>query len=260
MARRVVLGVEYDGGRYHGWQRQPHAPSVQEEVERALSVVANEPVTIICAGRTDTGVHALEQVIHFDTAVERRDRAWVLGGNSHLPRDITIRWATEMPDSFHARFSAVRRAYSYVIDNRSVRPGILAGKVTWVHDPLDEALMHEAAQALAGTHDFSSYRALGCQAKSPVRTIHSISVRREGDFLYLDVEANAFLHHMIRNIAGVLIAIGRKRQAAEWAQEILGKRDRRLGGVTAPPHGLYLSSVGYPEEYILPASPPLVRY
>lgn len=255
LSSRIALGIEYSGSAYNGWQRQPHAPSVQEQVERALSSVAAHDVTVICAGRTDTGVHATEQVVHFDSPAQRRTRAWVLGTNSHLPRDITVRWAGEVDDSFHARFSARQRGYRYVIDNRPVRPGILDGKVTWVHEPLDASLMHESAQVLTGTNDFSSYRALGCQAKSPVRTVSSIAVVREGDFIYLDVVANAFLHHMIRNIAGVLIAVGSGKRPADWTKTVLAKRDRTQGGVTAPPHGLYLTAVTYPEQYHLPPSP-----
>jgi len=249
---RIALGVEYDGTRFSGWQLQENVITVQGEVEKALSKVANHPVRIHCAGRTDAGVHGAEQVVHFDTDAERAMRSWVYGANANLPKDVAVLWATPVSEEFHARFSARRRSYRYVIYNRNVRPTFLAWRTTWEYRPLDEQRMHEAAQSLVGEHDFSSYRAQGCQAKSPVRTVLSVKVSRHGELIFIDIEANAFLHHMVRNIAGVLISIGAGEQPIAWAQEVLSVRDRALGGVTAPPSGLYLTGVGYPEEFVLP--------
>ncbi len=255
---RIALGIEYDGSRFKGWQLQRHAVrTVQGELEAALSTVAAHPVRVVCAGRTDTGVHAVGQVVHFDTQAERAPRNWVLGGNVNLPDDVAITWAQPVDDNFHARFSAQARSYRYLILNRPTRSALLGGRTTWVHGELDADLMHRAGQALVGTHDFSSYRAIGCQAKSPVRTLHSLSVRRAGELIELRVHANAFLHHMIRNIAGVLIAIGSSKQAESWAAEVLELRDRTLGGVTAPPDGLYFERVWYPPEFDLPLPPPV---
>lgn len=249
---RIALGVEYDGSAFCGWQFQDHSPSVQEAVEKALSKVANEPVRVVCAGRTDTGVHATEQVIHFDTEVERSERSWVYGANANLPKEVAMLWATPIDEEFHARFSAVRRRYRYVIFNRNVRPTFLAWRTSWDYRPLDVARMAEAAQCLVGEHDFSSYRAVGCQAKSPVRTVNDIQLSRHNELIFIDIEANAFLHHMVRNIAGVLMAIGAGERPVDWATEVLEHRDRTLGGVTAPPSGLYLTGVTYPEQFHLP--------
>jgi tRNA pseudouridine38-40 synthase len=249
---RIALGVEYDGSAFCGWQFQDHSPSVQEVVEKALAVIADCPVRVICAGRTDTGVHATEQVIHFDTEVERPMRSWVFGANANLPEEVAILWATPVSDEFHARFSAVRRRYRYVIYNRNVRPTFLAARTTWEYRPLDEKLMLEAAQFLIGKHDFNSYRAQGCQAKNPVRTVHQLNVTRSGELLFIDIEANAFLHHMVRNIAGVLMTIGAGEQPPQWAKEVLEHRNRTQGGVTALSSGLYLTGVDYPAEFVLP--------
>ncbi|OGT89237.1 MAG: tRNA pseudouridine(38-40) synthase TruA [Gammaproteobacteria bacterium RIFOXYA12_FULL_61_12] len=255
---RIALGIEYDGARFHGWQtQQPGVRSVQEELERALSQVAAREVRVQCAGRTDSGVHAIGQVVHFDTEARRDERAWVLGGNANLPFDVNIAWAKPVPDSFNARYSAFGREYRYLISNRYTRSALLSRRAVWIHHPLDEARMDEAAQHLAGVHDFSSYRALGCQAKSPVRELRRIGVRRMGDRLVLDVAANAFLHHMVRNIAGVLIAIGKGERPTDWSREVLELRDRTLGGVTAPPQGLYLMRVQYPAEFEIPEPSPL---
>ncbi len=248
---RVALGIEYDGSGFHGWQFQGDVRSVQELLEAAVSKVADHPVSVHCAGRTDTGVHATGQVVHFETPAIRSPRSWVLGCNVNLPDDVSVSWAKEMPDDFHARFSAVGRHYRYLILNRTFRSAIWRNRAVWVHHPLDEQAMHRAGQSLVGTHDFSSYRALGCQAKHPVRTIHRLSVTREGDLLKLDIHANAFLHHMVRNIAGVLLAIGKGEQSESWAETVLEFRDRTLGGVTAPPQGLYLTRVEYPEKFAL---------
>jgi tRNA pseudouridine38-40 synthase len=246
---KIALGVEYDGSAFHGWQFQGDVRSVQESLEQALSTVADHPVTVHCAGRTDTGVHATGQVVHFETNAVRSLRSWILGTNTNLPDDISIAWAREMPDDFHARFSAVGRHYRYQIINRPFRSALWRSRAVWIHHPLDEQRMQRAAQHLVGTHDFSSYRALGCQAKHPVRTIHQLAVFRTGELVNIEVHANAFLHHMVRNIAGVLIAIGKGDQAEDWALEILELRDRTKGGVTAPPQGLCLTQVDYPEVF-----------
>ena len=246
---RIVCGVEYDGSGFHGWQRQPHARSVQEDVETALSKVADHPLQVVCAGRTDAGVHATWQIIHFDSRAERSERSWMLGANANLPGDVRLLWARAVDGEFHARFSAQARRYRYVIFNREVRSALLRQQVTWQYQPLDCERMQEATRHLLGEHDFSSFRALSCQAHSPVRTIQRLELTRHGDYLYLDVEANAFLHHMVRNIAGVLMAVGRGEQAPDWVGEILERRDRRQGGVTAPAGGLYLVGVQYPAQY-----------
>jgi tRNA pseudouridine38-40 synthase len=254
---RYALGVEYVGAAYRGWQVQAYdnVPTIQAEVERALSVIANHPVQVICAGRTDAGVNASHQVVHFDSWAERNDRAWVLGTNSHLPDDISIKWATKVPGCFHARFSAKERRYRYMIYTSPSRPAILAGGVTWTHRHLDIERMQQAAAHLHGEHDFTSYRAVGCQARSPVREIRSLSVYRSGQLIVIDVSANAFLHHMVRNIAGVLMAVGAGDRSPDWALEVLEARDRRQGGVTAPPDGLYFVDVRYPDLFKLPKVP-----
>lgn len=255
---RYALGIEYDGSQYHGWQRQKHSLGVQQVVEQALSKIAAVPVSVVCAGRTDTGVHATAQVVHFDIPAQRPERAWTLGANTSLPDAVAVTWAKEVDSSFHARFSALARTYRYIIWNRPYRPAIHAKRVTWVFQPLNEHAMNQAAQALVGQHDFTSFRAQGCQARHPVREVQAISVHRSGHLIYLDIQANAFLHHMVRNIAGSLIAIGRGEQPVGWLGELLALRERRLAGVTAPPHGLYLSQVHYPEHYALPPHPDLV--
>ena len=255
---RIALGIEYDGSAFKGWQLQRHAQdTVQGAVESALSAVADHAVRVVCAGRTDTGVHATGQVVHFDTDARREPHNWVLGANVNLPSSVAVQWALRVDDPFHARFSARSRIYRYLILNRPTRSSLLAGRATLERRPLDAGRMHTAGQALVGTHDFSSYRALGCQAKTPVRTVHALDVSRVGELIELRVHANAFLHHMIRNIAGVLIAIGRGEQAPEWAAQVLAWQDRTLGGVTAPPDGLYLERVEYPAEFAIPAPGPL---
>lgn len=251
---RIAMGVEYDGAAFHGWQLQRRARSVQGSVEAALARVADHEIRVYCAGRTDTGVHATSQVIHFDSNAVRSDRSWVFGTNANLPKDVVITWAREVDGSFHARFSAQRRRYRYVIYSRPVRPTFLARRVTWDYRQLDLERMQRAAEDLVGEHDFSSYRAYGCQANSPVRTVHELGLCRaeKGEYIMLDIEANAFLHHMVRNIAGVLMAIGAGERPVDWAREVLEQRDRKLGGVTAPPYGLYLVGVEYPAEYEIP--------
>jgi tRNA pseudouridine38-40 synthase len=250
---RIALGIEYDGSDFAGWQSQAGGVrTVQGSVEKALSQVADHPLRVICAGRTDAGVHATAQVIHFDTEAARGMRSWIYGANANLPKDVSVQWGRFVPDDFHARFSAVRRRYRYVILNREIRPSFLDSRVTWEYRPLKEALMSKAAQSLIGEHDFSSYRALACQAKSPVRVLYELNVRRDGELIFLDLEANAFLHHMVRNIAGVLMDIGAGKCPPDWAGEVLESRDRTLGGVTAAPHGLYLAGVTYPDHFDLP--------
>ncbi len=253
---RVALGIEYDGRAYHGWQLQDGVDTVQGRLEAALSRVADRPVRVICAGRTDTGVHAAGQVVHFDTTAERSERAWVFGANANLPKDVSVLWARPVAADFHARFSALRRRYRYVIFTRPVRPTYLQHRVSWAYRPLEVGRMRAAAAHLIGEHDFSAYRALGCQAKSPIRTLHRLDVARQGPFVFLDLEANAFLHHMVRNIAGVLMAIGAGERAPDWAHEVLKTRERALGGVTAPPFGLYFMAVSYPEAFEIPQLPP----
>ncbi|BBP81970.1 tRNA pseudouridine(38-40) synthase TruA [Pseudomonas sp. No.21] len=251
---RIALGVEYKGSRYRGFQRQrAGVPSVQECLEKALSKVAGgAPVTLSCAGRTDALVHASGQVVHFDTPVQRSMHAWVMGANMNLPGDISVAWAQEMPRHFDARFSAMARRYRYVIYNDQIRPAHMAEEVTWNHRPLDVERMREAAAHLVGTHDFSAFRARQCQAKSPIKTVHHLRLSEHGRFIVLDIRANAFLHHMVRNFAGVLMTIGAGERPPEWAREVLESRVRRTGGVTAHPYGLYLVEVEYPEEFQLP--------
>jgi tRNA pseudouridine38-40 synthase len=246
---RIALGIEYDGSRFSGWQRQAHALGVQQVLEEALSKVADHPVELVCAGRTDAGVHATAQVVHFDTDAVRTPRAWVLGTTSNLPPEVCVNWAQPVSGDFHARFSATGRQYRYVILNRPVRPALLHQRVCWEHWPLDAGRMAEAAQCLIGEHDFSSFRAQGCQAKHPRREVYSLQIQRHGDFIHLDVAANAFLHHMVRNIAGTLLAVGRGDEPVEWVRNVLEARDRTHGGITAPAGGLYLVQVRYPEAF-----------
>lgn len=251
---KIALGVEYKGSRYRGFQRQrAGVPSIQESLEKALSKVAGGvPVVLSCAGRTDALVHASAQVVHFTTPVERSMHAWVMGANMNLPSDISVTWAKSMPAHFDARFCAQARRYRYVIYNDQIRPAHMAEEVTWNHRPLDVERMREAAKAFIGTHDFSAFRARQCQAKSPVKTVHHLELLQYGRFIVLDIRANAFLHHMVRNIAGVLMTIGTGERPVEWAQEVLETRVRRTGGVTAHPYGLYLVQVDYPQEFDLP--------
>ena len=244
--------IEYDGSAYFGWQYQDHAPSVQGDIEAAISKVANHPVKIVCAGRTDTGVHGIGQIIHFESESERSLDAWQFGTNSNLPDTAVMRWVKPVDDSFHARFSAGARRYRYIVLSRETRPAILSKRVAWTRKTLNHELMHEASQHLLGEQDFTSLRAAGCQAKHAVRTIHDISVTREGDFIYLDVKANAFLYHMVRNIAGTLFTVGEGKNSVEWVAELMSKQDRRQAGATAPAGGLYFVHVDYPEQFELP--------
>ena len=249
---RLAVGVEYLGSAYAGWQAQSSLKTIQTLVESAFSAVADSPVSVTCAGRTDAGVHARGQVAHFDTEVVRGLRGWTLGANSNLPRDISVAWASPVPAHFHARYSAEARTYRYVIFNRSVRSALVEGRAAQIHRPLDVARMRAAAPVLVGEHDFSAFRSAECQAKSPVRRLSQLDIERDGDLVTIEVTANAFLHHMMRNIAGLLIGIGRGDERPEWAAEVLRGRDRTRGGVTAPAEGLYLWSVAYPAAFGLP--------
>lgn len=249
---RIALGIEYDGSRYSGWQRQPHALGVQQVLEEALTKVADHPVAVICAGRTDAGVHATAQVVHFDTDAERDARAWMLGTTTKLPSDVCVTWAQAVSDEFHARFSAIGRQYRYVILNRQVRPALLHDRVSCEFRPLDETRMAEAARYLVGRHNFSSFRAQGCQAKNPERDVSVLDIQRNGEYITLDIAANAFLHHMVRNIAGTLMAVGRGDQPIDWVKEVLEARDRNIAGITASAAGLYLVQVRYPEQFSVP--------
>ena len=251
-SRRIALVVEYDGRAFCGWERQPHCESVQAAVERALSRVADEPVRVTCAGRTDSGVHALGQVVHFDTRAARLEDAWRRGANSNLAACVAVVGAREVPGDFHARFSARWRHYRYLLLNRPDRPAVLHGRVAWDRRPLDLARIRAAAVSLVGTHDFSAYRASACQAPSPVRTVYALDVQRRGAQLRFDVVADGFLHRMVRNIVGVLLAVGAGEAEPEWAREVLESRDRKQGGVTARAEGLYLVRVGYSARFSLP--------
>ncbi|WP_166259834.1 tRNA pseudouridine(38-40) synthase TruA [Marinobacter salicampi] len=252
-AGRVALVFEYDGAAYHGWQYQKSGiPSVEGVLQKAVAKVADHPVELVCAGRTDAGVHASYQVVHFDTPSVRSLRSWVMGINTALPGSVSVHWAGSVVEDFHARFSAVYRRYRYIIYNHPVRPGIMRSQVSWNYRPLDELAMNRAAQALIGEHDFSSFRAAGCQSRTPNRNLHRIGVTRHGDYVVLDVQANAFLHHMVRNIAGALMSVGSGQRPERWIHDILCQRNRTLAGVTAPPHGLYLVDVGYPVAFGVP--------
>lgn len=246
---RIALIIEYDGSQYHGWQAQTGLRTVQGTLESALSQVADEEVTVVCAGRTDTGVHATHQVVHFDSNKERAIRAWIYGVNSFLPKDVCVRMGKEIPDTFHARYSATARRYRYVIHNTPVRPALLRSNVTWQYRQLDYKAMHEAAQHLVGEHDFTSFRSVECQSKTPMRRITQVSVKRKNDLIIMDICANAFLHHMVRNVAGVLMTVGAGRKPIAWVKDVLAAKDRKLGAETAPPYGLYLVGVTYPPEF-----------
>jgi len=249
---RLALGLEYDGSAYNGWQLQSHAPSIQTALNHALSAVAAAPVSTLAAGRTDAGVHALGQVVHFDTPVARDPRAWQLGANSQLPDDIAVLWVREVPAGFHARYSALSRSYRYLVLNRPVRPALERQRAWWVRLPLDEAVMAEAAGLLLGEHDFSAFRAAGCQAKSPVRRLLALDVRRQGELLVIDCRANGFLYHMVRNIVGSLVRVGLGEAPPGWIAGLLAGRDRKVAAPTAPAQGLYLAGVEYPPGLDLP--------
>lgn len=249
---RIALGLEYDGTAYNGWQRQKSGIGVQARVEEALSRVADEPIEAYCAGRTDAGVHATGQVVHFDSRAERTSRNWLLGVNSNLPADISARWVAFVEASFHARYAAISRTYRYVILNRLTRSALHRNRAWWVHRALDESRMQAAAALLLGEHDFSAFRAAGCQAATPRRSVLSIDVRRDGEWLTVTITANAFLQHMVRNIMGLLVTIGSGEQPVDWARIVLRSRDRTQAGVAAPAHGLTLVEVAYPPHFGLP--------
>jgi len=250
---RIALGVEYDGTDYSGWQRLSHRDSVQATLEKALSFVAAAPVDVLCAGRTDAGVHGRCQVVHFDTAVNRDMRGWVMGSCSNLPPSVAVLWARPVDAAFHARFSARSRRYCYRILNRPVRPALDARYVTWERHPLDASRMHAAAQALVGEHDFTAFRAISCQARHARREVIAVSVRREGEQVVVEIEANAFLHHMVRNIVGSLLPIGRGQQGIDWMGDLLAGRNREVAGPTAPASGLTFVAPRYEAHWGLPA-------
>jgi tRNA pseudouridine38-40 synthase len=249
---RIALGIEYDGSGFAGWQSQPHGRTVQDVLEKALSAIACSPIRTICAGRTDAGVHALAQVVHFDTDTLRPDTAWVRGVNANLPPPVAVRWAVPVDLDFHARFSARSRSYRYLLLNRTVRPAVDHGRVGWFHAPLDLDAMSEAATCLVGEHDFSAFRAAECQAKSPIKVVHNIAISREKDTICFQITANAFLHHMVRNLVGSLVFVGKGRQPLSWLAEVLASRDRALAAPTFDAAGLYFAGVEYEERWRLP--------
>ena len=249
---RIALGLEYNGAGFSGWQSQPAGNTVQDEVERALAAIAGMPLRIVGAGRTDAGVHALGQVLHFDTAVDRPREAWVRGVNTHLPARIAVQWAANVGDEFHARFSAIERSYVYLMQVSPVRPSLLAGNVGWFHLPLDVCRMREAAALLVGRHDFSAFRSSECQATTAVREMREIAIERHGKYFVFRLRADAFLHHMVRNIVGSLIHVGKGRHQPEWMQAVLDSGDRTRAAATFAPDGLYLERVSYADQWALP--------
>ena len=253
---RYAIGLEYDGSDFLGWQIQRQQPTVQGCLEKAVAVVADHEARVTCCGRTDTGVHALGQVAHFDSKVARSERSWMLGLNSNLPSGVSVLWIREVDDSFHARFSTFSRRYRYVILNRWIRPALEAKRVSWCRTPLDADKMNEAAQALLGEHDFTSFRATACQAQHAVREIQQVSVQRTANVVSLDITANGFLYHMVRNIAGSLIRVGLGEEKVSWMKEVLDTLDRSQAAQTAPPEGLYFVGARYPDHYDLPDSTP----
>lgn len=251
---RFALGLEYDGASFHGWQSQADKSGVQDALERALSAIASEAVSVVAAGRTDAGVHATLQVVHFDSVAERENNAWIRGVNALLPPTVAVRWAQVVPDEFHARFCAHGRHYSYLLLDRPVRPALLAGRVGWYHRPLALEAMREAAQGLLGKHDFSAFRAAECQAKSPTKTLSRIDISRMDDIIRFDFHADAFLHHMVRNVVGALVYVGNGRRRASWITELLAARDRTRAAPTFDASGLYLTGVDYETRWNLTAT------
>lgn len=251
---RIALGVSYQGTAYHGWQSQVGLACIQTYLEQAISQVADHPIALSCAGRTDKGVHALGQVVHFDTKAQRSQQAWLLGGNSHLPADIRINWVQAVDRRFHARFSAVARRYQYIIYNQRLKNALWHHYTSHCYYPLNEKAMESAAQYLIGEHDFSSFRAASCQAHHARREVHHIKIKRQGCTVIIDIQANAFLHHMVRNISAVLMTIGAGKKPIDWAKEVLLAHDRKAADVTAAPNGLYLYQVIYPENFALSQS------
>ncbi len=256
---RIVLGLEYDGAPFQGWQTQAGGTGVQDALERALSAIADAPVSTVAAGRTDAGVHAAMQVAHFDTDARRADSAWIRGVNALLPASVAVRWALVVPNDFHARFAATGRHYTYLLLDRPVRPALLAGRVGWYHRPLALDLMRAAADALLGRHDFSAFRAAECQAKSATRMLDRLDIAREDDMVRFDLHADAFLHHMVRNIVGALVYVGNGRHPPAWIAELLAGRDRTRAAPTFAADGLYLTGIDYPTRWNLPATRAPVR-
>jgi len=253
LSRRIAISVEYDGSGYRGWQAQKHDPQVvQTEVEKALSKIADESVAVTCSGRTDSGVHACSQVCHFDTTAIRDPYNWVMGVNTQLPNDISLSWAQQVDPEFHARFGALSRQYVYLIQVSSFRSALMRNSLTFTHKNLDPQLMADAGQCLVGTHDFNAYRSAQCQAKTSVRTLSRLSVHYHDGLIAVHVEANGFLQNMVRNIVGVLSAIGAQEEPVSWAKQVLDSKDRTEGGVTAPPHGLYFLGPSYDASFDLP--------
>lgn len=250
---RIALGLEYDGAPFCGWQHQPAGCGIQDHLEAALSRFADRPVAVTAAGRTDAGVHATAQVVHFDTDAGRDETSWVRGPNTFLDRRIRVLWARRVPEAFHARFSAVSRTYHYALIDSPVAPGLLAGQVGWFHRPLDVPGMRAALAPIEGEHDFSAFRDAQCQAKSPVRRVERAEVERRGPLVVFTFRANAFLHHMIRNLVGALVYVGAGRQEPAWIAQLLEARDRRLAAPTFMPDGLYLSAIAYDPAFALPA-------
>ena len=257
---KFAIGVTYCGAGLEGWQSQPSGNTVQDHLERALSEIGGERITLTAAGRTDAGVHASAQVAHFETSVVRPESAWVRGANSLLPSGIAIQWAAPVADDFHARYSAVSRSYLYVLYNHTVRPALLAGHVGWFHLPLDIEKMREGARYLVGEHDFSSFRSAECQAKSPVRVMHAAGIRASGAYVLFDFSANAFLHHMVRNVVGCLVYVGKGKHPPAWISELIVARDRRLAAPTFAPDGLYLFEVHYDARWNLPEFPAMMPF
>ncbi len=252
---RIALGIEYDGRPFSGWQRQPHASSVQQVLETALSGVAAEPVSVVAAGRTDRGVHALAQVVHFDTTAHRPLTAWIRGSNALLPPEVAVLWAREVPETFHARFSAHFRSYDYFLLNHPVRPALMQGLWGWHHQPLILETMRQGASRLLGEHDFSAFRAAECQAKTPVKCLHEVRIDQQGQRFRFFFKADAVLHHMVRNMVGAPVAVGAGRHEPEWIARLLSSRDRTCAAPTFSPEGLYLKEVGYAPEWNLPVVP-----
>ncbi|MDC1311387.1 tRNA pseudouridine(38-40) synthase TruA [Burkholderiales bacterium] len=249
---RLALGIEYNGSAFFGWQVQPNMATIQGEIERGLSQIAGERIRVFCAGRTDTGVHATYQIVHFDTAVVRPSSAWVRGLNTIISNDISIRWVREVSSDFHARYSAIRRTYRYLLLNRAQRPGLFANNVGWYHKPLDVNAMNYAALVLVGQNDFSAFRSSECQAKSPIRIIEGLSIRSIGDIVVFEITANAFLHHMVRNIVGTLVYIGAGKHSVSWMEDILLSKDRTSAAPTFSSNGLYLTSIDYSSDWGIP--------
>ena len=249
---RIALGIEYDGSQFFGWQSQPNGHTVQDTLQTALTGIAGKAVSVVAAGRTDAGVHALEQVVHFDTAIERPLTAWVRGVNSLLPKSVAVLWAHGVPDEFHARFSAQARSYHYVLINRPVRSAVYHGKVGWFHAPLDVKKMRDAAELLLGENDFSAFRSSECQAKSPIKTLAQLDIQKNGDIIIFELTANAFLHHMVRNIIGCLVYVGKGKYPAYWLSEVLSSRNRNFAAPTFASDGLYLNRIKYDGKWELP--------